>query len=463
MSHETASTEKQTVALASMAASGLLTIAKFTVGLMTGSLGILSEAVHSLLDLGATIITYSAVRISDRPPDRTHHFGHGKIEAVAALAETGLLFATCVWIVYEATRRLLFGGSHVEVTWIAVAVIVASIAIDFNRARVLHRVAKKHRSEALEADALHFSSDMLSSTVVLVGLGLTWLGYPAADAIAAVGVAVFVCLAGWRLGRRTINTLMDAAPAGAYDQIAEIATETDGVLALDRLRVRPGGAVLFVDIDVLIARTLPFDRVTAIQNRLVSRICSAFPEADVSVTARPVQLDDETVFDKVMLISRRRGLAVHHVTIQHIGERLSVSFDIEVDGHMALGEAHDLADSLEQSIAAELGTGVEVESHIEPLQIATLAGRDVPDTDRSAYQEALTRLAPDTVMLTDVHNVRARETEHGIFVTFHCRVDPSARVEDVHDAVDALEYAFRKEVPGVRRVIAHAEPLDAAT
>ncbi len=456
MSHE-----KQTVALLSLFASGLLAASKFAVGLLTGSLGILSEAVHSLLDLGATAITYAAVRISDRPPDQTHHFGHGKVESVAALAETGLLFLTSAWIIWEAGKRLLFQEVHVEVTWIAIGVIAASIVIDFNRARALRRVARKHNSEALEADALHFSSDMLSSMVVLAGLGLTWAGYPWADAVAAVGVSIFVCLAGWRLGKRTINTLMDAAPVGAYERIARIANDTDGVLSLDRLRVRPGGATLFVDIDVLIARTLPFDRVKGVQNRLVAAIREAFPEADVSVTAHPVQLDDETIFDKVMLISRRRGLAVHHVTVQHIGERLSVSFDIEVDGRMPLGEAHALADALEQSIAAELGTDVEVESHIEPLQIATLAGRDVPEDRLGAYLDALTRLAPATRMLTEVHNVRARQNEHGVFVTFHCRVDPSTHVDAVHEAVDALEHAFRKEMPEVCRVIAHAEPLGA--
>lgn len=455
------SQEKRSVALLSLFASAILTIAKFAVGLMTGSLGILSEAIHSLLDLGATTITYFAIRVSDRPPDRTHHFGHGKIESVAALAETGLLFLTSAWIVYEAVRRLLFHDSHVEVTWIAVAVIVGSIVIDFNRARALKRVAKKHGSEALEADALHFSSDMLSSTVVLIGLGLTWLGYPQADALAAVGVAIFVCLAGWRLGHRTINTLMDAAPEGASDTISDIARETDGVLSLDRLRVRPGGGTLFVDIDILVGRTLPFDRVAAIKSQLVKEIAAAYPTADVSVTARPVQLDDETIFEKVMLIARRRGLAVHHITVQHIGERLSVSFDIEVDGYMKLGEAHDLADSLEIGIAGELGPDVEVESHIEPLQIETLAGRDLPSDRCDAYADALDALTPGDGMLTDIHDVRARQTEHGIFVTFHCRVDPAARVEDVHEAVDALENAFRKTMPEVRRVIAHAEPLRA--
>lgn len=454
------STEKRKVALWSLLASGVLAISKFAVGIMTGSLGIISDAIHSLLDFGATIITYLAIRISDRPPDRTHHFGHGKIESVAALAETALLFVTTGWIVYEAVGRLT-GDEHppVEVGWIAVAVIVASIVIDYNRVRALRRVARKYKSQALEADALNFSTDMLSSAVVLVGLGLTWLGYPEADALAAIGVAMFICVAAWRLGKRTIDALMDAAPAGAYEKIAAIVRDADGILGLERLRIRPVGATLFVDLDATVGRTLPIDRVASIKSAAIDTILAAYPEADVSFTAHPVPLDDETVFDKVMLIARRRGLAVHHVTVQHVAERLSVSFDIEVDGRMPLREAHALADGLEKAIADELGTDVEVESHIEPLHIAALDGRDVEDVRRDDYTALLVSLSETDGRLTQVHNVRARANDHGVFVTFHCRVDPSAPVEAVHAAVDALEYAFREKAPEVCRVIAHAEPL----
>lgn len=454
------SSEKRKVALWSLLASGVLATAKFAVGIMTGSLGIISDAIHSLLDFGATIITFLAIRVSDRPPDRTHHFGHGKVESVAALVETAILFITTGWIVYEAVRRLTADEGHVvEVGWIAVAVIVASIVIDYNRVRALRRVARKYKSQALEADALNFSTDMFSSVVVLIGLGLTWLGYPEADALAAIGVAAFVCVAAWRLGKRTIDALMDAAPAGAYERIAAIVRDSDGVLGLERLRIRPVGATLFVDLDATVGRTLPLDRVTTIKNGVTEAIRAAFPEADVSFTTHPVVLDDETVFDKVMLIARRRGLAVHHITVQHLGERLSVSFDIEVDGWMPLREAHALADGLERAIAEELGPGVEVESHIEPLQIAALDGRDVEAGRRDAYERALTRLADADGRLAQVHNVRARMNDHGVFVTFHCRVDPAASVEAVHEAVDALEYRFREEAPEVRRVVAHAEPL----
>ena len=207
--------EKQSVALVSMAASAGLAIAKSIAGLLTGSLGILSEAIHSIIDFAATIVTYFAIRWGDQPPDDEHHYGHAKIESIAALVETALLFLTVAWIVWEALHRLYGGGSHVEVTWWAAAIIAASIIIDYNRARALKRVADKTSSEALEADALHFSSDMWSSMVVLLGLGAVWIGVPAADSIAALAVSCFVGLAGWRLGARTLNTLLDTAPEGA--------------------------------------------------------------------------------------------------------------------------------------------------------------------------------------------------------------------------------------------------------
>ena len=264
--------EKERVALGSIAASAGLTAAKAVVGFATGSLAILSEAGHSLIDLSATILTYLAVRISDKPADAEHQYGHGKMESVTALAETALLFVFTAIVVYEAVQRLLASGSHaVEATAAAFVVIIGSITVDFFRARVLQRVAKDTLSEALEADALHFSSDMWSSIAVLCGLGGVRLGYSWADAAAALIVAVFICIAGWRLGRRTIDTLTDTAPAGVSEQVAAIARRVPGVVGVERVRVRPAGAVLFVDLAVAVSRTLPLDRVTTIKERLTRR------------------------------------------------------------------------------------------------------------------------------------------------------------------------------------------------
>src|SRR5919201_6833399 len=244
---------KEKVALSSIAASGGLTLAKGAVGLATGSLAILSEAAHSLLDLAATIMTYFAVRVSGRPADEEHHYGHGKVESVTALAETALLFLLSGIVIWEAVQRL-FGthGQHVEATLAAFAVIVASIIVDFFRARLLYRVAAETTSEALEADALHFGSDMWSSAAVLVGLIAVALGYAWADSAAAIVVAVFICIAGWRLGRRTVETLTDTAPPGVADKIRALVRRIPGVVAVERLRVRQAGETLFVDLVVAV-------------------------------------------------------------------------------------------------------------------------------------------------------------------------------------------------------------------
>ena len=249
--------DKERAALGSIAASAGLTAAKAVVGFATGSLAILSEAGHSLIDLSATVLTYFAVRISGKPADAEHQYGHGKMESVTALAETALLFVLTAIVVWEAVQRLLDSGSHaVDASIAAFVVIAGSIVVDFFRARVLRRVAAATSSEALEADALHFSSDMWSSIAVLCGLVAVRLGYPWADAAAALIVAVFICIAGWRLGRRTIDTLTDTAPAGVSERVAAIARRTAGVVSVEQVRARPAGAVLFIDLAVGVSRTL---------------------------------------------------------------------------------------------------------------------------------------------------------------------------------------------------------------
>src|SRR6476646_7781025 len=277
--------EKERVALGSIAASGGLTVAKGVVGVLTGSLAILSEAAHSLIDLGATVMTYFAVRIAGKPADEEHHYGHGKVESVSALAETALLFVLSGVVVWEAAKRLLGDTQHaVEATVAAFAVIVVSIVVDFFRARLLYRVAHDTASEALEADALHFGSDMWSSFAVLIGLGGVAFGFPWADSAAAVIVALLVCLAGWRLGRRTIDTLTDTAPAGAADAIRRAVEHVPGMVALERVRARPVGDKLFVEIVVAVSRTLPLDRVEALKAEVAEAIRAALPRSEVSVT-----------------------------------------------------------------------------------------------------------------------------------------------------------------------------------
>jgi cation diffusion facilitator family transporter len=450
--------EKEKAALASIAASAGLTAAKAFVGLLTGSLAILSEAGHSLIDLSATVLTYFAVRISGKPADAEHQYGHGKMESVTALAETALLFLLTGVVIWEALQRLTGQAHAVKATALAFVIVACSIVIDFFRARALGRVAKKTHSEALQADALHFSSDMWSSVAVLIGLAGVALGYPSADAIAALVVAIFICIAGWRLGRRTIDTLTDTAPAGVSERVASIARRTPGVVGVDRVRARPAGAMLFVDLAVGVSRTLPLDRVSAIKERLTRAIRDEIPQAEVTITTEPRTLDDETVRERVMAIARNRGVAIHHVAVQAISGQLSVSADLEVEGTLPLAAAHDVASGLEEAVRDELGPDVEVETHIEPLPADILAGHDASAARIAEVRASLAERAAEIPGLEEVHDVRVRETADGEIVNFHCRVDPALSVRAVHDLVDAVERGLRRRFPTIQRVIGHAEP-----
>src|SRR5476649_578633 len=432
--------EKEQVALTSIAASAALTIAKGLVGVATGSLAILSEAGHSLIDLGATVMTYAAVRVSGRPADKEHHYGHGKIESVSALAETALLFLLSGVVIWEAVKRLTEHEEHMVIAnaW-AFGVIVVSIAVDFFRSRALSRTAKETRSQALEADALHFSSDLWASFTVLIGLTGVHFGFVWADSASALLVAVLVCSAGWRLGRRTIDTLTDTAPAGAAEKFTAIAANVSGVVAVNHVRARAVGDKTFIDLVVAVSRTLPLDRVNTIKSDVEAAFRHDMPGAELTVTTDPVALSNETVLDRVMVIARNRALAVHHVTVHEIRGRLAVSLDLEVDGKLTLRAAHELADGLESAIAHELGLDVEVETHIEPLHPQEASGREAPLERVQAVKIALAELAPATASIRDVHDVRVRETDEGEIVNFHCRVDPELSVQTVHEKVDVLE------------------------
>ncbi len=450
---------KQTVALTSIAASAALTIAKAAVGFATGSLAILSEAAHSLIDLAATVMTYFAVRIADMPADAEHHYGHGKVESLSALGETALLFVLSGVVIWEAGLRLAgVEKQPVEATLAAFAVMALSILIDFGRSRALYRAAAEHKSEALEADALHFGSDMWSSAAVILGLAGLRLGYAWADSAAALVVALFVCLAGWRLGRRTIETLTDTAPAGAVERISEVVRNVKGVVDVRRVRARQVGPRLFVDLDIAASRALPLDRVMTLKAEVERALAKAMPETELNAVVSPRALDDETVLERVMVIARNRGLAVHHVTVHAIAARLSVSLDLEVDGALTLARAHEIASGLETAVRDELGPEVEVESHIEPLQMHGLSGTDAAPPRVAAVSAALAELAAAGGVLRNVHDVRVRDTPDGEIVNFHCDVDPAMRVYDVHEKVDEVERGLRRRFPEIKRVIGHAEP-----
>jgi cation diffusion facilitator family transporter len=453
----TVATVKSRVAAISIAASASMAAIKFVVGIAIGSLALISEALHSSVDLVATVITWLVVRMSDRPADEEHHYGHGKIESLSALGVIAMLYVLAGGIVAEAWSHLRNGAPPPTVSAVPFVVLIVDIAVNFWRARALHRTARDTKSQALEADALHFASDVFGSGAVIVGLVLSAFGYAWGDAAAAISVAVLISLLGLRLGRSTIETLLDQAPEGAAAKAAAAIKAVAGVVDVERLRVRMVGATHFIDAIVQVPRTWPIDRIEQIKRRAQEAVTKALDDADLTFTAVPVALNNESMRERIMVIARNSGLAIHHVTVHDLGGKLTVSIDLEVDGEMPLTQAHEIAHALEHNIRDEFGADVEVDTHIEPLEPELPAGTDAAPGRVAEIAQALSRFAADGA-IHDIHNVRVRDTEAGEIVNFHCRAAPSMSVMKVHENVDEIEHALRRAFPSVKRVISRAEP-----
>ena len=449
---------KRRAALFSFAASAALTALKLTAGLLSGSLALISEGAHNGVDIAASGLTYLAVREADRPADAEHPFGHAKLEAVAALIETCALGALALGVAALAIERLGASSAPIAVTPLAVAALVISVGVDFWRWRGLTKIARETGSEALAADALHYSSDLVSSLCILAGFTALHFGFQEGDAVAAFAVALFIAVAGYRLGRRTIDSLIDTAPLGLAAAMGAAVEATPGVAGVEFLRLRQSGAKVVGDLGVLVSRTLPLERVGAIKAAIERRLAEDWPEAALTITADPKALSDETLRERVMVVAARRRLAIHHILVQHVGERISITLDLEVDGRMRIGDAHDIASALEAAIEAEAGPEVEVDTHIEPIDAREAEGQNAEASLTEAVAATLAQKATALGALTRIHDVRVRLLPTGPAAVFHCEIVRSASVREAHDAVDALERALRAEFPNLVRVTGHVEP-----
>ncbi len=370
--------EKTWAALTSVIAAVGLTSFKIIVGIATGSLGILAEAAHSGLDLVAALVTFLAVRLSGKPADEEHRYGHGKIENLSALFETLLLLVTCIWIIYEAINRLFFKEVVVEASIWAFIVMGVSIIIDFSRSRVLYRAARKHNSQALEADALHFSTDIWSSSVVILGLigvliagkvpGLEYL--TKADAVAALGVAIIVIYVSVRLGLRTVHGLLDTAPEGMAEKVKQVVEALPGVVDCHNVRLRYSGPYLFVDTHVLLEGRQSLEEAHALTEAIEKAICEALPASDVTVHPEPA-LETEVSYHLAQQITGAvRALSnvkdCHDVQVHYHGSKLYVSAHVLLDGEQNLNDAHAITEDIEKVIL-NLVPDAEVSIHPEPI------------------------------------------------------------------------------------------------
>jgi cation diffusion facilitator family transporter len=461
----TADREKRRVALSSLAAAFLLTTLKLIVGLATNSLGILAEAVHSALDLVAAGITYWAVRISGQPADREHTYGHGKFENLSALVQTLLLLGTCVWIVYEAGSRL-FVGHHgpVIASAPAFAVILLSIAVDYSRSKALKKTADKYNSQALEADALHFSTDIWSSCVVLLGLSavfisnrfnLPWLEM--ADALAALGVAVLVIWVSLRLGKKSVADLLDSIPPELHEQVTAVAAGVPGVEEVRKLRLRRSGPEVFADLTLSVNHATPFERTHQIADAAESAVREVIPGADVIVHVEPVTRDDEGLLETVRVLAARHGLGAHGIRIYEEHDRRSIELHLEVSESLNLEQAHAQATGFESELRRKAAYLDRIVSHIEPSGDDS-ATRHATPVGQVQIEKTISEFLAANPNAPTIHDISVQRTDDELAVSFHCTLDPATKITDAHVLTERIESHLRKRISNLGRVVIHVEP-----
>ncbi len=458
---------KRSAALVSVLAALVITVLKLLTGVLTGSLGMLSEGAHSSIDLVASAITFFSIRVSDRPADESHNYGHGKIESLAAFFETVLMLGSCVWILTEAIRRIFF-HEHFSLTFSIwpFAVLLLSITVDFTRSRNLHRVAQQYNSEALEADAIHYSTDIWSSLAVLFGLTATFagarMGIPAlelADPIAAIVVSGIILHVTWRLARRTIDALTDATPSETRAQTSDLVRELaaiDGVLSVDRVRTRRSGPSYFADVTLGMPRNLTFQRSEQITLAATAAVQRHLPGADVVVHSIPTASVAESVHDRIRAVAARSNLVIHDVSVQEYDGALHVELHLEVDETMPLRDAHALATQLESEMRREIPAIASVLTHIES-EPATIERPASLERDRQ-LEVRLRRAASAFPEILDIHEVLVSRMHDRIQVSCHCTLPDDLPMAEVHAVITALENAFKLDAPEVSRLLIHPEP-----
>ncbi len=453
--------EVKRAAAVSVIAAIVLTVMKIAVGILSNSLGIISEALHSGLDLMAAGITYIAVIRAAKAPDAEHPFGHGKIENFAALAETILLWITSVWIVYEALRRIT-ESEWPEASMLGIAVMVISIIINYERSKLLSRVAAEHGSQALEADALHFYADMITSVVVLFGLGFVWFGLPIGDPLSAIGVAIVIFVISLQLGKRASNILLDSSPEGVEDTIKKICIEISGVHECRRVRARESGPHLFLDIVVSIEPNVNVSEAHNIAELIEARVSHLAQVVDCVVhiepTDQPMSERGNDIYSKLASLARTHPQidSIHNIRILDIPEGIHLVADLEISSEMSLEEAHIISDEFEDSIKTLSPEIKTIALHLEASESTTSA------EDVTKNSEDLIIRIKDIVERTTSEcackDVLVAEDEQGLIVSLNCGIRGSMTLTESHEIAEEIKRVINQEINDAK-VFVHMEPM----
>ncbi len=494
--------EKIRIAITSIIASSSLTIAKFIIAIFTNSLGLLSEGMHSGLDVLAAMMTLYAIRISRKPPDPEHNYGYAKFESLTSLGAVLLLFIVAGWIFYEGLERIFFKHVVPEITVFSFGVLIASIIVDYGRSRALYKVADKYGSQAIEADALHFRVDMLTSSVVLVGLAIVYfLGIPNADAYSAITVAGLIVYTSLGLGRRTLDVLLDKAPKGIQGQIHESITGFEGIKKAHSIRVRKVGKNTFVDLHIEVPRIFTHDKAhriaTNVENKIKNEI---LPNSDVVVHVDAVEdYMTETIKDKIRLISENFPSIknVHSIYLSNIvvnqtndgsknnenGQNslqlLHLYLDVQMDDKLSFKIAHGVVDDFEKKIKEEVQNIKRITTHIETdLDIESSVGHE--EFADQPFSERIKKIALSIEGVADCDEISLVYVKNELHITLTIKINPlsiksdnksgdsipysssnpddSLSVEKAHDISTQVQNLLLENT-NAARVIVHAEPV----
>lgn len=442
-------------------AGATLTVIEFSGGLVSGSLGLLSSAFNTLTDFVAAVIMFFAVKESSKPPDEVHMYGHEKIESAAAVIEIILLFAVCSWITYTAFSRLTSGGRDIEFFWVALGTNFVSIFVDIFAYANLKASSKKQKSEAIEAGALHFMNDLLIAVVVVIGLVFYLFGVWYADSIAALFIAGYIIYSGLKVIRDSFSTLMDAAPKGVLDQIEERILGVDGVEDCHHLRVRRAGSKFFVDTHVKIDGQIPLNQAHSIASSIEEQIEKVFPDSDILIHTEPHTGEEPipVIRNIASQISEIKG--IHGIAVKTIGNKLSVSYHLELEPEISVKSAHEIANCLEERLKTELMNVSTIVSHLEPTTEPSESNYSPEPTMR--LQKMITQISRSLPEVLSLHEVQILNRDGRYSVTLHCTIDGRMTLVQAHEIATKIEEKIKMADEKIDQAIVHCEPQELAS
>lgn len=464
--NESESKAKIRVAFTSVFAALFLTVTKLSVGIYTNSLGILAEAAHSALDMVAAIITLIAVYFSKNPADLDHNFGHGKVENFSALIETLILIITCGWIIFEAIQRLINPVTP-EVDIFSFGVIFLAIFIDYERSRMLFRVAKRTRSQALQADALHFSTDILSSSVVIFGLIFVSIGFPLGDTVAALIVAVIVIWISVRLGFSTINALMDKVPLEQYEIISNFCRKEYPEYEIKRLRLRESGPNFMGDLTLLMPSDMPIEDFQNVSDVMHGKLVNLIPNLDLMINAHPREQTDEErtinsstiqkAINSIRLPNQTR-FSTHNITFYKSQENDTLDLDLELPNDLPLYEAYKILEYFQSELKSKISDLNTVHIHLEPFS-RTKKYFKKELSDKEQITEKIKVILSNIPDILEITSVDLTDHKSRFIVYIEIKLDGSKSLEKAHDVSYSIESNIFQSINNIDKIFIHYAPL----